>query len=347
MIELARNLSYQRSLSPGKAVFFYKTKDSEFEPLEAESNRLRGVKCSFSEAYSGKGEVKNGDAVRKLPFGNPIFIESCFAPPLVEHIYCRFSLRAESNVMQPLVCSDLNLAEHLKDLAIRYRDAGGFDELARRYCINLMSGAWLWNNQRSRDIEVSIKVPESEDDLAVSNLHRQGGDPLHWDDNSREVLEILSSGMSRSFHDSQVYWFADITAKIRVEFCQEIFPSQVFMDRSDVRGMPTKQLAKVAMSDGRSAVCFTSTKVGAALQMVDNWWEKDAENSLRVGEYGADSEFLIARRSPATGRDFYSILMTSDGLLENFNRERNVSPDYHYLMAVLAKGGMFQRGKSG
>ncbi|MFD2436855.1 type I-F CRISPR-associated protein Cas7f/Csy3 [Modicisalibacter luteus] len=261
MIELARNLSYRRSLSPGKAVFFYKTKDSEFEPLEAESSRLRGVKASFSEAYDGEGKTKNDDAVGKLPFGNPIFIESCFVPPLIEHMYCRFSLRAESNVMQPLVCSDLALADHLKALAIQYRDSGGFDELARRYSKNLMRGTWLWHNQRARDIEISISVSDYDDVLTVSNLKQQGNDPLCWDENSQAVHRILSSGMSRAFYDPQKYWFADITAKVRVEFCQEIFPSQVFVDKEGLKDSPTKQFAKVATSDGRAAVCFTSKKL--------------------------------------------------------------------------------------
>ncbi len=343
MIELARNLSYRRSLSAGKAVFFYKTKDSEFEPLEVESSRLRGVKASFSEAYDAKGKVKNSEAVGKLAFSNPIFIESCFVPPLVEHIYCRFSLRAESNVMQPLVCSDLELAEHLKALAIQYRDSGGFDELARRYCKNLMLGTWLWNNQCSSDIEISISVSDYDDILTVSNLKRKGSDPLR-DENSRRVHKILASGMSRAFYDPQMYWFADITAKIRVEFCQEIFPSQIFVDKDELKGSPTKQFAKVATSDGRSAVCFTSSKVGAALQMIDDWWEEGAEKLLRVSEYGADREFLIARRSPSTGKDFYSILYNSEILLKNAV-ESVICADYHYLMSVLTKGGMFQKGK--
>ncbi len=344
MIELARNLSYRRSLSPGKAVFFYKMKDSEFEPLEAESSRLRGVKSSFSEAYDGKGKTKNDDAVGKLPFGNPIFIESCFVPPLVEHIYCRFSLRAESNVMQPLVCSDLKLAEHLKTLAIRYRETGGFDVLAKRYCINLMLGTWLWHNQHARNIELSISVSDYDDVLTVSIPKQQGNDPLCWDESSRTVHKILSSGISRAFYDPQKYWFADITAKIKVEFCQEVFPSQVLVDKAELKDSPAKQFAKVATSDGRAAVCFTSTKVGAALQMIDDWWEEGAEKLLRVSEYGADREFLIARRSPSTGKDFYSILYDSEKLLKN-SVENEICPDYHYLMAVLAKGGMFQKGK--
>ncbi|KKL74997.1 hypothetical protein LCGC14_2059290, partial [marine sediment metagenome] len=43
-MQLPRHLSYTRSLSPSKAVFFYKTLESAFEPLQIEQNKLVGQK---------------------------------------------------------------------------------------------------------------------------------------------------------------------------------------------------------------------------------------------------------------------------------------------------------------
>ncbi|MFG6159527.1 type I-F CRISPR-associated protein Cas7f/Csy3 [Halomonas sp. 1390] len=190
-----------------------------------------------------------------------------------------------------------------------------------------------------------MKIADHDSDVLVSNLHRCGKDPLQWDQHSRETLDKISSGMSRALHDPKVFWFAEITAKLRVGFCQEIFPSQMFLNKSDGRSLPTKQLAKTIMSDGREAACFTSTKVGAAIQMVDDWWEEGAEKALRVSEYGADSDTLLARRGALSGRDFYSFLIKSDEFLKDVEKKGCISPDYHYLMAVLAKGGMFQKSK--
>lgn len=51
-MELCNILKYDRSLYPGKAVFFYKTPDSNFVPLEADINKIRGPKSGFTEAFA-------------------------------------------------------------------------------------------------------------------------------------------------------------------------------------------------------------------------------------------------------------------------------------------------------
>ena len=57
-MQLPRHLNYVRSLSPGKAVFFYKTAESDFEPLQIEQNKLVGQKSGFSDAYQKPGEPR-------------------------------------------------------------------------------------------------------------------------------------------------------------------------------------------------------------------------------------------------------------------------------------------------
>lgn len=289
--------------------------------------------------------MKDCIALSKLGYGNPQNIESCFVPPNVEHLYCRFSLRVKPGSMQPVVCSDPNLNDYMKMLAVSYRDAGGFDELARRYCINLLDGSWLWKNQHTSELEVSLKVAGCDEELSVNNLHFHGKNPKDWDERSQYIFGIISDGMSRALHDSRAFWFADITAKLKVGFCQEIYPSQMLVTKDSSDDGPGKRLLKTTTSDGREAASFTSTKIGAAIQMIDDWWEADAEKPLRVSEYGADSSSLMARRGPQSGQDFYSILSRSEKFLKDNLAGKNISPEYHYLMAVLVKGGLFQKSK--
>jgi len=345
MIDLCKNLSYERSLFPGKAVFYYKTSHSNFEPLEVDSYYSRGIKASYSEGYSSAGKVKDGLTLSKLGYSNLFYSESCFAPPNVETLYCRFSLRVKPGSMQPLTCSDPNLNAHMKMLAVNYRDAGGFDELARRYCINLLDGSWLWKNQHTSELEVSLKIPGYDEELSVSNLHFQGKNPKDWDERSQYLLGIISDGVSRALHDPRAFWFADITARLKVGFCQEIYPSQMLVTKESSDDFPGKRLVKTKTGDGREAASFTSTKVGAAIQMIDDWWESGAEKPLRVSEYGADSSTFLVRRGPQSGQDFYSILSRSDKFLEDGFSGKEISPEYHYLMATLVKGGLFQKGK--
>ncbi|QTP54689.1 type I-F CRISPR-associated protein Csy3 [Billgrantia sulfidoxydans] len=345
MISLCSNLSYERSLSPGKAVFYYKTPLSNFEPLEVDSYHSQGVKASYSEGYASAGKVRDSLILSKLGYGNLFHSESCFVPPNIEDLYCRFSLRIQPGSMQPLVCSDRDLNAHMKMLAANYRDAGGFDELARRYCINLLDGSWLWKNQHARELEISLKVTGCDEELSVKNLHFWGKNPKRWDEHSQYLLGIISDGMSRALHDPRAFWFADVTARMKVEFCQEVYPSQVLVTKDSSDDVSGKRLVKTKTCDGREAASFSSTKVGAAIQMIDDWWEADAEKALRVSEYGADRSSLIARRGPKSGQDFYSILSQSDHFLKDGSSGKDISAEYHYLMAVLVKGGLFQKGK--
>lgn len=72
-MKLPRQLSYTRSLSPGKAVFFYKTPESDFEPLQIERQKIRGQKSGFAEAYKNEANPKEL-ASQDLAFGNPYTI---------------------------------------------------------------------------------------------------------------------------------------------------------------------------------------------------------------------------------------------------------------------------------
>ena len=58
-MELCKHLSYSRSLSPGKAVFFYKTADSDFVPLRVETARVVGQKSGYSEGFDANFQPKN------------------------------------------------------------------------------------------------------------------------------------------------------------------------------------------------------------------------------------------------------------------------------------------------
>ena len=344
-MELCKHLSYQRSLSPSKAVFFYKTDVSEFEPLQVETNHIQGQKCSHSEAYQSGNQPKNIQP-QDLAYSNPVTIETCYVPPTVNELYCRFSLRAEANSLHPLVCSDESVHLLLCELADKYKAAGGYLQLAERYCKNILLGGWLWRNQHARSMQIEILT--SDDHSFVI----EDATTLIWDNWPKKesgVLKALAAGMESALTDPSVFWFADITAKIQTTFCQEIIPSQCFTDHV-ARGEASRQYAKVELPDGRNAASFNAEKVGAAIQTIDDWWAEGAENKLRVHEYGADRRFIIAQRRPDKGNDFYSLIRHCEehiSMLADMNKGGSIPDDIHYVMSVLVKAGMFQKGKSG
>ncbi|HEH9401816.1 TPA: type I-F CRISPR-associated protein Csy3 [Aeromonas sobria] len=345
-MELCTHLSYCRSLSPGKAVFFYKTAGSDFVPLQIEVTKINGQKSGYTEGFDADLRPKNIERY-ELAYSNPQTIEVCYVPPNVDELYCRFSLRVEANSMKPHVCSSPEVWSVLNRLAHVYLHLGGYYELARRYSMNLLMGAWLWRNQYTQGTEIEIKTSHG------SIYHISDARRLSWADRWPESedkkLKQLASEIENALSKPNVYWFADVTATLKTGFCQEIFPSQKFTERPKDNYVARRQLAVTECSNGELAACINPQKIGAALQKIDDWWASDADVALRVHEYGANHEALTALRHPATDHDFYHILAKADQfsnqmeLLESGSGE--IQRDVHYLMAVLVKGGLFQKGK--
>lgn len=152
-----KQLSYERSLNPGKAVFYYRTDSSEFEPLQAEVTRFRGPKATFSDGYMASGAAR-AKKTSDLGFSNPIMLETCYVPPLVDSLYCRFSLRVISNSLEPNICDNSEARKALREFSDTYRSVGGYQELASRYAKNILSAEWLWRNKVAREIAVKVST---------------------------------------------------------------------------------------------------------------------------------------------------------------------------------------------
>lgn len=347
-MELCTHLKYCRSISPGKAVFFYKTPQSDFVPLRIEVTKINGQKSSYSEGFDAHLQPKNTHHY-ELAYGNPHTVEVCYVPPDVEEIFCRFSLRVEANSLKPYICSDPDVLNIMLKLALAYQKCGGYKELALRYCMNLLMGTWLWRNRYTQgtqiEIQTSLNTSYSIPDCCCLSWSAP------WPENGQKLLELLKDEMAEALSKPNVFWFAEVTARMKTSFCQEIFPSQKFIEKVVGYDVASRQFATAECVNGEHAACISPQKIGAALQRIDDWWSNDAEEPLRVHEYGADHERLTACRHPLSGRDFYHLLARADLMLNELEVQKIkkdlLSGELHYLMAVLIKGGLFQKGRSG
>lgn len=342
-MELCNLLKYDRSLYPSKAVFFYKTSENDFVPLEAVINRIRGQKAGFTEAFTPQFKPKSL-APHDLAHSNPLILEECYVPPNITHVYCRFSLRVQANSLKPSACSDTDVFILLEDLGAAFKACSGYKELAIRYSKNLMLGTWLGRNQNTGNTEIEI-LTSTGHCLKVNNTRQLAWDS-QWPDEAQQALKVLTEEMHEALTNPSAFWHADITAKIETAFCQEIYPSQLLIDKT--QGEASKQFSKVKCIDGRDAVSFNSVKIGAAIQSIDDWWADEPSKRLRVHEYGADRELGIARRPPESEQSFYSLFVNSEAYLTELKRNHENSespsnPDIYYLFSVLIKGGMFQK----
>lgn len=342
-MELCNQLNYVRSLSAGKAYFYHLSNDGEMCPLEIDRTRLRAPKSGYAEAYKGDKFAEKNVAPQDLAYANPQYIEECYVKPGVDDIYCAFSLRIRANSLNPDVCSDDEVRHKLSSLAKTYKELNGYSELAHRYAKNILLGTWIWRNRECRKLTIEVKTSDSET-VIIENAARLSWYG-HWDEASTECLEKLTAYLTRALSDSSEYFYMDVKAKIGVGWGDEIYPSQEFLDsRED--GVPTKQLATVELLSGKETVAFHGQKVGAALQSIDDWWHEDADKPLRVNEYGADREYVIARRHVTFKNDFYQLLRNTENWIESMAATQTIPNDVHFIMSVLIKGGLFNCSKS-
>jgi CRISPR-associated protein Csy3 len=335
-MELCSQLNYVRSLSPGKAFFYYLDDASKMRPLNIDKTRLRAPKSGYAEAFSGNFKAKNV-APQDLAFSNPQYVEECYVPPGITEIYCAFSLRVRANSLSPEVCADPNTRAVLTDIATTYEQLGGYRELATRYAKNILMASWVWRNKECRNIEVEVVSEAEKWTIADARYLDWYGT---WDEYSQVALDGLTDYLAKALSDRKRYFNMDIKAKLSVGWGDEVYPSQEFLD-SKVEGKPTKQFAKVILNGEEESAAFHSQKVGAAIQLIDDWWDDNADKPLRVNEYGADKEYVIARRHSSLNRDFYSLISNAEQHIESMSKTKMIPNDVHFIMAVLAKGGVF------
>ncbi|MGR5318503.1 type I-F CRISPR-associated protein Csy3 [Vibrio sp. DNB22_19_1] len=339
-MELCNQLNYLRSLSPGKAYFYY-LKGGEKCPLRVDKTRIRAPKSGYAEGFSNNEFAIIDSAPQDLAYSNPQFIEECYAPPNITEIYCSFSLRINANSLKPNVCSNESTRDVLVSLANQYKELGGYGEIAKRIAKNILMGTWVWRNRECRSLSIEVQTPEHQ--LKVENCFKltwQGD----WPDEVKGCLEQLASYIESALTDNKELYYMDVIAKLDIGSGDEIYPSQEFIDGKQ-EGVPSKQLAKAQLDGDKETAAFHAQKVGAALQTIDDWWHENADKPLRVNEYGADREYVIARRHPRQGNDFYQLVSRSEEWLEQMNDTRVVPDEVHFIMAVLVKANVFNNRK--
>lgn len=343
-MELCTHLSYMRSISPGKAVFYYKRPECEFVPLEIQTSKIRGQKCSYSEGFRENLQPRKLQQ-HDLAYANPLTIEICYVPADVNEIYCRFTLRIEANSLRPYVCGDPHVLNTLTELALEYKKHDGYKELAKRYSTNLLMGSWLWRNRFTQSTQLEIKTSLNSTYRILDSRELNWSEA--WPESEQRQREQLEREIETALSEPGVFWGADVIATLQTSFCQEIYPSQKFIEKTLDYSIASRQLATTECSNGKQAACITAQKIGAALQRIDDWWSADADYPLRVHEYGAEPERLTARRHPVSGHDFYHLLTKADIFLNDFKSKKmkKISGDIHFLMSVLVKGGLFQKGR--
>ena len=112
-----------------------------------------------------------------------------------------------------------------------------------------------------------------------------------------------------------------------------------------------RRFVKVEAGQGASVLgevlqaSMHSQKIGAALRHIDIWHGSETHRgAIAVNPYGGVQETSEVLRAPATKKSFYDIRAKATDVLvdiENAKNAADISPNAHFLMANLVRGGVF------
>ncbi len=337
-MNIPSKLSYQRSISPGHAVFYSQDSQGNLKPLEISETTILGQKSSSTEGYDSSMKEKQSVTPKKFAEGNIQRIDYCFSPPDSSLILNKFSLRIDASSITPFTCNDQSVTTTMELFSQKFRELGGYRLLATRYLKNILSGAWLWRNQEVLNTDIEV-ISSNGTTYQVSNIHRKRFED-GWEasvDNWNELVAEFEAALITP----KSYLLLEVTAKLKMGFTQEIHPSQSFSEKEHTKSSRVYQ--NVLLNNKRIPIMGTC-KVGAAIACIDDWYA-DGADKIRVSPYGVDKINQTSYRSPETQKSLFSYLLKLESLIQQMTTTELVSGECHFVAANLIKGGLFQVGK--
>lgn len=338
-MKIPNKLSYRRSLSPGHGVFTYLNAKGERAPLPYQEVKIVGQKESAAEAFDKKMAVKKPDSWKVLAESNPQTIEYCHVPYDAQRLLCNFSLTVSANTLKPESCNDENVISAVKAFLSAYAASDGFSYLSKRYLRQILSGNWLWRNQENVNTKITLRTNTGREVIA-ENVQQLRFETC-WETELPGWSELVND-FAKALQNPMSYLICEIEAEIIPATCQEVYPSQAFLDGDDKQ--KANRVFQKTLIDSSLTPVIGCYKIGAGISIIDDWF-KDAAYPVRVSRYGADKSTTVAFRTPELGNDFFSLFINLEEITESLNKDKQRINEAHFICANLIKGGLFQLGE--
>lgn len=236
-----------------------------------------------------------------------------------------FTLRALGDLSTPTTCNAPAYQTALKSVVTDYVTEHGFQELAKRYALNLANGRFLWRNRIGADsIEIQVRFKET---CWTFDAYSYS---LRDFSTSDAQIDALAEQIQLGLLGENAPCF-EVTAYVKLGYGQTVFPSQELVMNTG-KGDKSKFLYQIS-----GIAAMHSQKIGNALRTIDTWHSQGADvGAIAVEPFGAVTTRGQAYRQPSQKEDFYN-------LLDNWVLKGKIpaAEQQHYVMAVLIRGGVF------
>lgn len=335
-LKTASVLAFERKLANSDAIMHagnwqQRNSNSPWQPIVILSKDVRGTISNRLKNAVQSDPAKLDAEIQKA---NLQRVDVAALPFDVDTLKVSFTLRVLGSLAQPSACNDPEYQTALATVINGYETEHGFEELAKRYAVNIATGRFLWRNRVGAEtVEVHVRQIINQQIAHQWVFTGEGLDlrsfPAKPSGALAELSEVIKQGLS-----GKTFAFLQIDAFALLGAGQEIFPSQelVLDSSSDNKNKKSKTLYQVD-----NVAAMHSQKIGNALRTIDTWYPDAVDlGPIAVEPYGSVTNRGKAYRQPKDKMDFYT-------LLDNWVVKGQKPPveQQHYVIATLLRGGVF------
>jgi len=326
---VASVLAFEKKLVPSDGYLYGTIWEKRFEkatPLKLNEKSVRGTISNRLKPAVQNDPMKLNAEVEKA---NLQKVDACALDADEDTLKLILTLKVLSGVEKPSACNNAEFNNAYRETALKYIEENGFQELARRYALNIANSRYLWRNRVGAE-KVEVIVFADGKKWAFNAMDFSLRD---FNYNHPAVDELAGLIADALCGKTKGPLLITVEAYALIGKAQEVYPSEeLVLDKG--KGDKSKILYAV---NGTAAM--HSQKIGNALRTIDTWYpEFESANigPIAVEPYGAVTNLGKAYRTPKDKVDFYTLFdkYAMGGTLENKEQE-------HYVMAVLVRGGVF------
>ena len=323
-------LSFDRKLENSDALMFsgkWKNKDKkdEWKAIELTERRNRGVIGNKLPSDTTDDEEAMEKETMKP---NPVWGDEATLPLNSDHdtLKVSFTLRVLGNIHIPSACNNSDYQRSIEKAVNSYAETFKFEELARRYAYNIVTGRFLWRNRVGAEkIEIKVSSNSFEDDLIFNAYDYSLNNFDKQDEKIDKLASVIQQGLS-----GQGYSFVEVNAYVKLGSGQRVWPSQEM-----IMNVPKGEKSRTLFAlDGNAAI--HSQKIGNALRTIDTWYaDGDNLSPIAIEPYGSVTHRGQSyRRFPHN--NFYSLRDRWFG-----DDDTLTEAEQHFVVAILIRGGVF------
>lgn len=323
-------LAFERKLDISDGFFWQENsqdKNATQSMISVQEKSVRGTISNRLKNTISNDPVKLDAEIQKA---NLQRVDSSSLDEDKDTLVVRFTCKVLPFTGTPNVCNNQDYQKAIQAVVQTYQQTHGFDELAKRYALNIINGRFLWRNRLGAEkIDITVKV----DDEILTFADVQDIKLNSFDYQSDELTK-LTNYIKQGFNGERLV-ILSVQAKAVVGYGQEVYPSQELI--LDTGSKKSKVLYRVG-DVSKNHAGLHSQKISNAIRTIDTWYP-DALFPIAIEPYGAVTTLGTAFRQPKQKQDFYTLLdnWVLKGEVPNVEQQ-------HYVMGVLIRGGVFGDG---